>query len=232
MAVSEINDAELGTVRIRYNALATRISFRRTPKGELVATAPKGTPGFAIKQAIRLSRGNIRRLLEQIPSTHYADGQEIGKSHRLAVVPTTGSTTHVQVRERAIIAELPAGSSLEETAVQDEIRRHVIKILQKEAKAYLPRRLAILARRLDYHYQRVRFSHASSRWGSCSTAGTISLNIALMNLPLELIDYVLVHELCHTRHMDHSRAFWAAVEQGDPHYKLHRAQLKAYSPHV
>ena len=106
------------------------------------------------------------------------------------------------------------------------------KLLTKKAKAYLPYRLEYFAKRYGYHYERIRFSHANTRWGSCSSNGTISLNIGLMQVPEPLRDYVLLHELAHLNHMDHSPAFWSEVAQHDPNYKLHRKKLKSFSPGV
>jgi predicted metal-dependent hydrolase len=108
----------------------------------------------------------------------------------------------------------------------------VIDALRMEAMSFLPKRLSFLAEKFGYSYEKVRFSHSSGRWGSCSTSGTISLNIAMMKLPFELIDYILLHELSHTTQMNHSEKFWKQVEASDPLYKQHRAALKKESPSI
>lgn len=106
------------------------------------------------------------------------------------------------------------------------------KILMKKAKEYLPYRLDYFANLYGYKYEKCRLSHANTRWGSCSSTKTISLNIGLMNVPPVLRDYVILHELAHLNHMDHSREFWAEVEKHDPRYKDHRRKLKFFSPGV
>lgn len=106
------------------------------------------------------------------------------------------------------------------------------KLLTKKAKEYLPYRLDYFAKLYGYNYVRLRFSHANTRWGSCSSNGTISLNIGLMQVPEPLRDYVLLHELAHLNHMNHSPAFWSEVAAHDPKYKDHRKKLKLFSPGV
>ena len=106
------------------------------------------------------------------------------------------------------------------------------KILMKRAKEYLPYRLEYFAKLYGYSYSRVRLSHAGTRWGSCSSTRTISLNIGLMQVPEPLRDYVILHELAHLNHMDHSSAFWAEVKSHDPRYKSHREKLKSFNPGV
>lgn len=106
------------------------------------------------------------------------------------------------------------------------------KILMKRAKEYLPYRLEYYAKLYGYKYDKVRLSHANTRWGSCSSNRTISLNIGLMQVPEVLRDYVILHELAHLNHMDHSPEFWAEVGEHDKRYKEHRRKLKQFSPGV
>ena len=115
---------------------------------------------------------------------------------------------------------------------EQRTRDYQKKVLMKKAREYLPYRLEYYAKLYGYKYDRCRLSHANTRWGSCSSKKTISLNIGLMKLPEALRDYVIIHELAHLNHMDHSRAFWAEVASHDSHYKNHEKKLKMCSPGV
>ena len=106
------------------------------------------------------------------------------------------------------------------------------KVLMKKAKEYLPYRLEYFAKLYGYSYEKCRLSHANTRWGSCSSNRTISLNIGLMNIPVQLRDYVILHELAHLNHMDHSKDFWKEVASHDKNYKLHEKRLKHFSPGI
>ena len=104
------------------------------------------------------------------------------------------------------------------------------KQLTKKAREYLPYRLEYFAKLYGYKYNKCRLSHANTRWGSCSSNRTISLNIGLMKVPEVLRDYVILHELAHLNHMDHSKAFWAEVASHDKNYKNHEKKLKMFNP--
>lgn len=106
------------------------------------------------------------------------------------------------------------------------------KVLMKKAKEYLPYRLEYYAKLFGYDYSKCRLTHANTRWGSCSSNKTISLNIGLMKVPEPLRDYVILHELAHLNHMDHSKSFWAEVGSHDKNYKLHEKRLKYFSPGI
>ena len=113
---------------------------------------------------------------------------------------------------------------------EQKARDYQKKLLMKKAREYLPYRLEYLAKLYGYSYNKCRLSHANTRWGSCSSNRTISLNIGLMKVPEVLRDYVIIHELAHLNHMDHSKAFWAEVGSHDKNYKNHEKKLKNFSP--
>lgn len=226
-----INDDEFGTIQVRRSAKATQVRLRVAPDGTLKASMPVYAPLFLLKRLVKSSREQLRAMLAQAePDTSYVDGMQIGKSHTLLVKPA--NTLAAKRVKQHIIIELPQTNTLSDPEVVRAIREASLTALRAEAKSYLPKRLQYLATQLGFEYERVRFSHASSRWGSCSSTGTISLNIALMKLPFELIDYVIVHELAHTQEMNHSEAFWHLVSNGDPLYAQHRKQLKAETPTI
>ena len=227
-------DAEFGEVTVQKRRGSRGVRIKVATNGRLVATAPLYTPLIFIKQVVQASRDELRSLLKQSgQSDLYAHGQPIGKQHTLAIVPTTMvKKPSTKVQRDTLLVYLPPDSMVDSQEVQQLIRDTVVTILRQEAKSYLPQRLKQLAHAHDFRYERTRLSHAAGRWGSCSSTGTISLNIALMKLPDELIDYVMIHELCHTRHMNHSTQFWQEVERYDPHYRVHKRQVKRFTPSV
>ena len=94
------------------------------------------------------------------------------------------------------------------------------------AKEDIPPRVTRLAALIGVSCGRVTIRSQKSRWGSCSAAGNLNFNCLLMLCPEEVRDYVVIHELCHRKEMNHSPAFWAQVEKACPDYRLHRQWLK------
>ena len=231
MSADRFTDSVVGEVIVRRNSWSRGVSVKYSIRGELIAVAPKRAPILLIKQIIRSKRQQILAIKVQQNLPTYEDGQSIGKSHTLKVVTMpSANQPSVKTKQRTVLLTVAETDQIDQPEVQLLIQKEVIKIHRREAKAYLPRRLSLLADRHGYQYDRLRFTHASTRWGSCSSNGTISLNIALMKLPLELIDYVLIHELCHTVQMNHSQDFWDLVKTAHPDYKVSRKSLKSFSP--
>ncbi len=94
-----------------------------------------------------------------------------------------------------------------------------IQELSNRALEYLPKRVEYFAQLIGVKYGRIGIRHQKTRWGSCSSNGNLSFNCLLMLAPPEVIDYVVVHELCHRKVMNHSKAFWSEVEKIIPDYK-------------
>jgi predicted metal-dependent hydrolase len=228
-----IQDKEFGKITIRRSAQATQVRVRVAPDGTLRASLPLHAPIFLVKQLLKFSRDELRSILAQAkPEYNYENGMQIGKSHTLIIHETNIQTFSVNRRNLQIIVKIPTGSNVNHPEISRKIRDEIIAALRIEAKNYLPKRLAYLAEKHGYNFTNIRFSHASGRWGSCNNKGTISLNIALMKLPFALIDYVLIHELSHTKQMNHSPVFWKLVATADPNYKINRRALKSQNPSI
>lgn len=228
-----IQDKEFGKITIRRSATASQVRIRVAPDGTLRASLPLHAPIILIKSLLYTSRNEIRKILNQSkPEYKYENGMQIGKSHTLIIQQQNSKDYSVTRHGQQIIVKLPINTNIEQPEIARDIRDVIIMSLRIEAKSYLPKRLLYFAQKYDFSYEKVRFSHASGRWGSCSSNGTISLNIALMKLPFELIDYVIIHELSHTKQMNHSKSFWSLVAVADPNYKLHRRRLKAENPSI
>lgn len=101
-----------------------------------------------------------------------------------------------------------------------------IKRLADSAVSYIPTRVAYFAPIIGVTYGRITIRNQKTRWGSCSSKGNLNFNCLLMMAPKEVIDYVVIHELCHRKEMNHSKEFWALVEKAMPDYRVHRKWLK------
>ena len=99
--------------------------------------------------------------------------------------------------------------------------------LADKALAYIPERVAHFAEKMGITYGRITIRNQKTRWGSCSSKGNLNFNCLLMLTPPEVIDYVVVHELCHRKEMNHSKAFWDEVSHVMPDYEKARAWLKS-----
>ncbi len=98
--------------------------------------------------------------------------------------------------------------------------------LADRALAYIPDRVLHFAVPMKLKFGRITIRNQKTRWGSCSSKGNLNFNCQLMRMPPEVIDYVVVHELCHLKQMNHSKAFWSEVEKVMPDYKMQQAYLK------
>lgn len=223
-----LTDQEFGRIKlIRNQGRLLRLNIRTN--GEIVVSAPHLASQATAKSFVDDNREYLRSMISRLGTQrHFNDGDLIGRHHRLVI--KTGVRSGVRVGDRQAVVTITDNT----TRLQRDqlVRQAVAKALKHEASRYLPKRLQYFATKYSYHYDRIRLTFAKSRWGSCSSNGTISLNVALMTLPDELIDYVLLHELAHTIQMNHSPAFWRQVEQTLPSAQALRRRLREYSPYI
>ena len=103
------------------------------------------------------------------------------------------------------------------------------QVAKQEALTFVLNRLEVLNQAYSHPYKKVSVRNQKTRWGSCSTQGNLQFNYRILFLPQELVDYIVVHELCHLKEMNHSKRFWNLVAKTVPEYRTLRARLRTHS---
>ncbi|MEZ4910661.1 MAG: YgjP-like metallopeptidase domain-containing protein [Saprospiraceae bacterium] len=160
-------------------------------------------------------------LHKYIPSKKYADKDVLvlmGQSYQLDIIIIDREDARVSIKGTTIFLELPNKIGYDTQAV---IRHLLIKISQKHFKAELTRRVKMINDRyFGKEINSVRLKYNKSNWGSCSSGKNLNFSVRLLLAPLEVIDYVIVHELSHLIEMNHSKKFWEIVQKIKPDYTV------------
>ena len=151
------------------------------------------------------------------------------RTHHLEIKLSSTGTLRSVVRGDKIAVTIPHANQIADAEVQNAIRKAIEHAWRKEAKGHLPLRVETLAAKHNFTYKNVAIKNAKTRWGSCSFDNNINLSLHLMRLPDHLVDYVILHELVHTKIKNHSSDFWQLLDivSGDAK-KLDR-EVKGYS---
>jgi len=218
-----------GSVKIYKHRAARSLRLSIAAGGAVRVTIPAWAPYSA---GLTFAKTRLDWIREQQPATHsfLVDGQQIGKAHRLRFVASPASKISTRIRETEIIVSYPARLAAYDADVQNAATTASIRALRAQAERLLPQRLAELAARHGFTYKSVSVRSLKSRWGSCDQHKRVVLNLYLMQLPWQLIDYVLLHELTHTVVLAHGPKFWTAMEEVEPHAKQLRKAMRDYRP--
>ena len=154
------------------------------------------------------------------------------RSHSLVLKRVDTEALRSFVANSKITVSIPNSLNILDAVVQTEIRTAIVRALRKEAKDYLPERVAILAAKHNFTYKNTAIKNAKTRWGSCSFENNINLNLHLMRLPEYLIDYVILHELVHTKVKNHSKDFWKLLQQVSGNAKGLDKEVRCYSTYI
>jgi predicted metal-dependent hydrolase len=207
---------------VRVSRRARRLSVRVYPGGQVEVVVPPGASATTVHKFVHSHRDWIDRrvadlsasapkMIETRPQTI-----ELRALERVYSLAYSASSSRLMVKEVSsqhwLIVSGPTGSDRE---VGVALRNW----LQQTAHEALGLRLRAVADACGFDFQRLQVRRQRTRWGSCSSTGTISLNICLLFLDPAVVRYLLIHELCHTRHMNHSNRFWSLVETHEPDYK-------------
>ena len=173
-------------------------------------------------------------IVDKLPPTNLLnDGQAIGRAHRLVFKADAMITKpRTRINGNQIIVYYPSTMNFHEPAIQSAANQAAIKALRAQAINLLPQRLKSLAESHGLSYSSVQIKQLTRRWGSCDQNQRIVFNLFLIQMPWELIDYVILHELAHTRHMNHGPEFWKMMTELSPDAKALKKQLTKYHPGI
>ena len=150
--------------------------------------------------------------------------------HSLELRQAEIANIRVRISDGLITVTYPHSLPHTDGAVQKAIKKGIEEAWRIEAKELLPRRMAEIARSHGFRYNGVTIRNTVSKWGSCSARDDISLSVHLMRLPDHLIDYIIIHELCHTVHKNHGPQFHALLNKHTAgQHPVLRKQLRAYN---
>ncbi len=126
------------------------------------------------------------------------------------------------------IKKVKARNEQEKQNLTQKFTAEEIHTLADKASEVIPKLVEYYAKIMGVTYGRITIRNQVSRWGSCSAKGNLNFNCLLMLCPAEVVDYVVVHELCHLKEMNHSKKFWSTVECFCPEYEQHKKWLKEH----
>lgn len=171
---------------------------------------------------------SILKLKQKCPDT-IIEMPYATRNHKLLFRPGDVSKITASVKHSEIVVSYPLEVNHLDDEVQQIAKAAIEKAWKIEAEAMLPERLARLAELFGFKYNRLTIKNTRSKWGSCSSLNDILLSIHLMRLPDELIDYIIIHELCHTIHKNHGEKFHGLLDRlTDGRHSNLRRELKKY----
>lgn len=226
----QIHDSELGDILIRTSPRATRYTLKISG-GKITAIMPVGGDEKRMVAFINENKERLMKAIERHPPRALLDDktQMQTATFTLHIFRSERTNFYMTLNKGILHIACPSATRFEEKNVQTLLNELLEKALRHEAKRLLPARLAELAQRYKFTCTGVKINSSKTHWGSCTTKKSINLSLSLMLLPWHLIDYVLLHELCHTVEMNHSDCFWNLMNQvtGNKSLEL-RQELKSY----
>ena len=229
MAYKEFSLDERTRLTIYKRRANRSVRLTVAPGGEVRVSIPSWAPYRVGIEFARSRRDWIER--QRRPASLLGDDQAIGKAHRLRLEPSPlAATISTRLRQNVALVTYPAALSSSDPGVQAAAQKVGIRALRSQAERLLPQRLEQLALRHDFQYRQVSVKRLKGRWGSCDQHRDIVLNLYLMQLPWECIDYVLLHELTHTQILRHGPDFWRAMEAVLPDVKNLRKAMREHQP--
>ena len=215
---------------VRRSGRAKRLSIKVYPRGRVEVVVPNRTSAATVQQFVEAHRDWIRDARAEFAKDHVPEPFALPVSVRLPAIErafcvryerdTDGKSVRYRVVGNTVVL---SGRTSDESLCVQALKRWLIALAKKE---YLPR-LQALATETGNPFRKMHVRGQKTCWGSHSSTGTISLNYCLMFLEPQHLRYVMVHELCHARHMNHSPRFWRLVGSFQRNYRKQDKDLNA-----
>ena len=215
---------------IRRSARRGTVSVAVEPSGEVLLTAPASTPVERLDRVVhQKARWIVARRREVagprlVPTAReFVSGESflyLGRQYRLLV---RNGPTAVRLHRGRLEVHEPDGNRRGQ-----RVRAALVRWNRDQAERRLPERVARWAKKVGVPAPKVLVREQQKRWGSCDAAGAVRFNWRIIQAPMSLVDYVVVHELVHLRHRDHDAAYWQALGRVMPDYEARRRALKRW----
>lgn len=210
--------------------------MRIKPDGSVAITCPWFVTDKEVVNFIESNTEWIKKHQKKVAERKvtFQIGQTINtRFHTIEIIGINEGKTRAVLKGNKAVVTISKESDIESDSTQKFIVKVITEICRKEAQAYLPERVSMLAHEHKFNFNKVFIKNLKSKWGSCTNHGNINLNLHLVRLPDHLIDYIILHELCHTRQMNHGPEFWALLDkitngkasQLDAEMKKHRSYI-------
>ncbi|MDR0729028.1 MAG: M48 family metallopeptidase [Prevotellaceae bacterium] len=232
-----INHPIVGEVHFRKTPRTRTVRILLRPDRSIVVTLPSNAPYAMAEHFFNEKIDWVVRSLERIQAVSEARRTLFTPEtvfytylRTLRLRPTRRKNVRVQMTNDTVHIYYPASMPPENEQLQATIRQAIEHALLVEAHEVLPSRTMQLADKTGLPFRQLMIKRAASYWGVCAPGNALALNIHLMRLPEHLIDYVILHELCHTRHKNHGPGFWELLNSlTDGHAKEYAKEMRNYS---
>ncbi len=222
------------------------VTFRKNKRSKNVSIAIRPMKGVVVNLPFYLSYRFALNIVEKKQTWILNHLPEIEKIENKATIFTENTSFNTRYKKlliskdqddkiktritsNSIIVKYPENIDVKNPSVQKIIRTVIIKTLRSEAKEYLLARTQQLSEKHNFKFNKIYIKNAKTLWGSCSAVNNINLNLHLLRLPDYLIDYVIIHELCHTVEKNHGQRFWKLMDTILGDAKKLSKKLRSYS---